>query len=53
MSIKKQSDKQRTEWFNTGLYLISLSDYGLETKRLKQAIAELEQIIYVRENVPF
>lgn len=45
--------KDKQALFDSGLYLIAMSDEGLETKKLKQAIKELKQLIYVRENVPF
>lgn len=38
----------------TGIKLLAMSDTGVfETKRLKQAIKELESLIYTRENIPF
>jgi len=39
--------------FNVAMYLIALSDEGLETKQLKKAIEEIKKIIYIRENMPF
>lgn len=44
-------DKQAM--FDTGLYLIAMSDEGVSTKKLKEAIKELKKTIWARENLPF
>lgn len=44
-------DKQAM--IEAGIHLISESDEGMQTVRLKEAIKKLEEIIYVRENIPF
>lgn len=50
----EQNQKRKKQiMFDTGVYLLAMSDEGMETKQLKEAIKELENLIYIRENLPF
>lgn len=39
--------------FDCAMYLLAMSDEGMSTARLKQAIKEIKQLIHARENLPF
>lgn len=41
------------EKFNTAMYLLALSDDGLNTKMLENALDEINKLIYIRQNMPF
>lgn len=45
--------KDKQAMFDVGLYLIAMSDNGINTEKLKEAIKKLEDLIDIRENIPF
>lgn len=45
------NDKQAM--FDVAMYLLAISDEGMSTKMLHEALTKINNLIYVRENIPF
>lgn len=53
MSAEVTVMKDKKAMYDTAMYLLAMADEALDTTRLKQAIKDIEQLIYTRENLPF
>lgn len=45
--------KDKQAMFDSAMFLLAMSDEGMETKQLKKAMRKIKVLIHVRENMPF